>query len=105
MSSNNFSELQSKISDAKSSRSVRYIKDHPDSFDMNAPYQRADVWPIDYKKDLITSILSGLLLPPIHLVKKYNDEDLLEDDGSCWVLDGKQRISAILSFINNELKY
>jgi hypothetical protein len=56
------------------------------------------VWKTPWKKDLIDQIINGGLIPPIRLVAKNDEESEWE------VLDGKQRIGAILDFINDKFK-
>ena len=68
---------------------------------LSPPYQRGDVWGIKRQRNLIKSILLGIPIPSI----------IVNDRGSaCWdgdyriaVIDGKQRITAILKFLNDEL--
>jgi len=63
--------------------------------DMNPPYQRpSGVWTIVQKQNLMDSILSGYDIPKFYLHRK--------SDKSLAVVDGKQRISAIVDFIDNK---
>jgi hypothetical protein len=65
---------------------------------LDPPFQRRSVWSLDYQRYFIDTILRGYPAPPIFLeidIKpgrpaKYN------------VLDGKQRISAILEFMDGK---
>ena len=63
---------------------------------LNPSYQRADVWPKKTSQKLIESILRGIPLPSIILL-----EPSRADHASvvCEVVDGKQRLTAILRFI------
>ena len=71
-------------------------------YNFDPEYQRkGDVWSEEKKSFLIDSILKNYPMPPIFLhqvidsatgATKYN------------VIDGKQRLSAILGFINNEIE-
>lgn len=99
----------SKIMQAKLSRestritiSEFYERYQLKKYDFDPEYQRkGDVWSEDKQAFLIDSILKNFPMPPIFLhqvidsttgATKYN------------VIDGKQRLSAILKFIDNELE-
>lgn len=56
--------------------------------------QRNDVWTDAQRSDLIHSILYGYYIPPV-LVKDTSD-------GKKWFLDGKQRITTIMTFVNGD---
>lgn len=59
-------------------------------------FQRKKIWDQKRRSELIESILMGVPLPPIYLFEnKY---------GVRQVIDGKQRISAIKDFINNNFE-
>ena len=58
-------------------------------------WQREEVWEIKKKQKLIDSILKGWRLPKFYLLKTAEDE--------YDVVDGQQRLSAILEFFSNEL--
>lgn len=62
-------------------------------FLVNRKYQRKLVWTVDEKQYLIDSILSDFPIPLILLAK--TEDDRLE------VIDGLQRLNAIISFIEN----
>lgn len=62
-------------------------------FLVNRKYQRKLVWTVDEKEYLIDSILSDFPIPLILLAK--TDKDELE------IIDGLQRLNAIISFIEN----
>lgn len=64
-----------------------------DNLNLNPQYQRGDVWSLERKRFLINSLLNGISIPPIILNRRGNKYD---------VIDGKQRITAINGFINNE---
>ena len=61
--------------------------------DLSPSYQRGDVWPTSDAQMLIESILRGIPLPSVILLKREGDEAPYE------VVDGKQRLTAILRFI------
>ncbi len=60
------------------------------------PFQRRLVWKMDQKRELIESILMGIPMPVVYV---FEDEN-----GQKQVVDGRQRISTIISFMNNEFK-
>lgn len=57
-------------------------------------FQRNDVWSPKQSAELVESILMGIPIPTIYLFEMK--------DGSKQVVDGRQRISAILNFLNNK---
>jgi hypothetical protein len=57
-------------------------------------FQRKDVWDRKRQSELIESILMGIPIPLIYL---FEDEN-----GTRQIIDGKQRISALKRYINNE---
>lgn len=68
----------------------------PDRLDLNPPYQRGSVWGVERKRNLIRSLLMGLPIGAVFL----NSRNIMEPDR---VVDGKQRIEAILDFLSNGL--
>lgn len=62
-------------------------------FLVNRKYQRKLVWTVDEKEFLIDSILSDLPIPLILLAQTK--------DGKLEIIDGLQRMNAIISFIEN----
>ena len=58
------------------------------------PFQRRRVWRIEQNRELIESILMGIPIPVIYV---FEDEN-----GKKQVVDGRQRISAIIDFLNNK---
>ncbi len=72
-----------------------------DKYNFSPVYQReGDVWNANKKSFLLDSILKNFPMPPIFLHEHINEEDgkTVFD-----VIDGKQRLSAIISFIKNEI--
>lgn len=63
---------------------------------LNPTYQRNDVWPVAQAQELIDSILRGIPLPSVILNKVHG--------GNIEIVDGKQRITAILRFIGKHPK-
>lgn len=64
--------------------------------------QRGLVWTLLQKQQLVLSIIKGIAIPPITQVickeKNYN----IEDKRHIKIIDGKQRITTLCSFIKNE---
>ena len=62
--------------------------------------QRPFVWTVLQNQQLIESILKGCPIPKITVIRHEPDESR---KNTVWqVIDGKQRINAFLTFINNE---
>ncbi|MBC2693796.1 MAG: DUF262 domain-containing protein [Desulfobacteraceae bacterium] len=57
-------------------------------------FQRHDVWKIEQKRELIESVLMNIPIPVVYV---FEDET-----GKKQVVDGRQRISTLISFLNNE---
>lgn len=75
---------------------VNYLKD---KFYVNRRYQRKLVWGVEEKRLLIDSIIKNIPLPAILIVKfdiPNEKENILE------IVDGMQRLNAIISFILGE---
>lgn len=71
------------------------------AMELNAPYQRGDVWGETRQRNLIRSILLGIPIPSIIVNDRFTAG--WDDNLSCVVIDGKQRITAILKFLLGEL--
>lgn len=69
-------------------------------FNFEPPYQRDSVWSEEKQSFFIDSILRNYPIPPIFLHQKIND-----DTGkiSFEVVDGKQRLNSIVSFIQGDI--
>lgn len=75
---------------------IKYISEN--QIDLNPPYQRDYVWIIEQKQSFITALIQGkTTLKPTYL---YNNVPVNEPMYE--VLDGKQRINAVLSYLKNE---
>lgn len=59
--------------------------------------QRGFVWTLQQKQALIESIMLRRNIPQISIV--YTDDDI------CEVIDGKQRLSALISYLKDEFEY
>ncbi|MCI5189067.1 MAG: DUF262 domain-containing protein, partial [Candidatus Electrothrix sp. AS4_5] len=58
-------------------------------------FQRKNVWPPKHQSELIESILMGIPIPLIYLFEN--------EEGVRQIIDGKQRITALKRFFDNEL--
>lgn len=68
--------------------------------ELNPPYQRGDVWGTTRRQNLIRSILIGVPIPSVIINDRFS-----ADWGECMaVIDGKQRITTLLMFLESELK-
>ncbi len=63
-------------------------------YNLNPDYQRGDVWKDEKRSELILSILQNICIPSI-IVSKNADDDYQ-------VIDGKQRLTTLFKFIDNE---
>ena len=57
-------------------------------------FQRREVWTLEQKRELIESVLMGIPLPVVYVFENEN--------GLKQVVDGRQRISTLMSCLNNE---
>jgi len=63
---------------------------------LDPDFQREDVWSRKQQSELIESILMGIPLPVMYFAEdKY---------GNLQVIDGRQRLTALFKFLNNEFK-
>lgn len=69
-------------------------------FNYDPPCQRKSVWGEEQKSFLIDSILKNFPIPPIFLYRKIDSDTGKE---SYDVIDGKQRLLSIISFIGNDI--
>lgn len=63
---------------------------------LDSAFQRENVWYRDRRSELIESVLMGLPLPVFY----FNQDKY----GNLIVIDGRQRLSALFSYMNNEFK-
>lgn len=63
--------------------------------DLQPPWQRRDVWSRKKKRELIRSLLLGIPLPSIILHRRGQQIS---------IIDGKQRLTAIVQFMRNDFK-
>jgi Protein of unknown function DUF262 len=77
-----------------------FYEDHAaKKYNMEPAYQRRSIWSTEKKSFFIDSILKNLPIPPIFLRVKLNEET---GRTSYEVIDGKQRLTSILGYIENE---
>ncbi len=69
---------------------------------LNPPYQRGDVWGPVRRMNLIRSIVQGIPIPSIIINDRFRAD--WEQDVQYAVIDGKQRITTILMFLDDELE-
>jgi hypothetical protein len=75
--------------------------DKEGGIDMNPEYQRGLVWDMEHKVKLIDSIVEGIGIPAILLREKEGFADHFHWE----MVDGKQRISTVVGFMNDEFPY
>jgi hypothetical protein len=66
--------------------------------ELNPPYQRRSVWNQEYKDFFIDTILQNYPAPAIFLYEEINANGIAKYN----VVDGKQRISTIIEFLENK---
>lgn len=82
--------------------SIFYEQYQLKKYNFEPPYQRDyNVWELDQKSFLIDTIMKNFPVPPIFLEQKINIPT-----GKTYydIIDGKQRLSAIVDFIENKIK-
>lgn len=72
-----------------------------DMFYINRKYQRKLVWTLDEKKKLVDTIFRKYPIP-MFLIATYIEPDGSNDKIKWEIIDGLQRIDAIISFINGD---
>lgn len=68
---------------------------------LDPEYQRNEVWHVSKQIAFIESLFMEIMIPPIYVVE-VPGTDILEGN-KYEVVDGKQRLTTIKKFINNEL--
>ncbi len=93
----------SKKSDGNITRGIQpisvkdFIEDWVYRIDLDADYQREKIWSRDHQLKLIDSIYQNIDIPKIYLARVKGNENF---DFEC--IDGKQRMSTLLSFFKPE---
>ena len=75
----------------------RFIDDYIYRIDLDADYQREKIWSREQQLKLMDSIIKNIDIPKMYLAKVAGDENF---DFEC--IDGKQRMSTLLSFLKPE---
>lgn len=70
-----------------------------DLLDLSPPYQRKSVWTPKERRYFLDTILNGYPCPPLFLYKSLTDEGV----ATYHVVDGKQRLETIFTFVQNKL--
>lgn len=70
----------------------------PDGLIIQPTFQRNPVWTVSQKSYLIDSILRSYPIPEIYLQERVNENG----ESQFIVVDGQQRLRAVLDYINNE---
>lgn len=68
--------------------------------DLEPPYQRKSVWTLKDRQFFLDTVFRNFPCPPIFLHKSLDDLG----NATYHVVDGKQRLESIISFVNNEFK-
>lgn len=66
--------------------------------ELDPPYQRRSVWNQDYKDYFIDTVLNGYPAPAIFIYQEITPEGISKIS----IVDGKQRLSTLFQFANNE---
>lgn len=75
-------------------RPVKQMARNPQSLNFSAAVQRNLRWSEEQKSELIESAILGYPIPPVYSLKS--------EDRQLWLYDGKQRLTAFISFVNGE---
>lgn len=74
--------------------SIRALANNPNKLNFDLVIQRNLKWTDEQKSALIESALLGYPIPPIYTIKSA--------DNQLWLLDGKQRCNAFITYLNDE---
>src|SRR5437667_11874290 len=75
----------------------KFIDDYIYRIDLDADYQRENIWSREQQLRLMDSIIKNIDIPKMYLAKVGGNENF---DFEC--IDGKQRMSTLLSFLKPE---
>ena len=93
-STNIYPNAEVRVSKAQySTLHIKHMVEDRGELVINPDFQRHHVWKPKQKIELVESILMGIPIPAIYLFETK--------DGKKQVVDGQQRISSILEFLNN----
>jgi hypothetical protein len=91
-------KTSSRITRTLKSISVKeFIDDYVYRIDLDADYQREKIWSRKNQEELLDSIIKNIDIPKIYLARVANNENF---DFEC--IDGKQRMTTLLSFFKPE---
>lgn len=76
-----------------------FINDYAYRIDIDADYQRDQVWSKEQREELLDSILENIDIPKIYLAEVKNNKEF---DYEC--IDGKQRMLTLINFFKPEQK-
>lgn len=98
----NKSRFQIRLFDA---RPLSWWKSKKNEVDMNPPYQRKGrIWSIADKAYLIDSIINGYDVPKVYIADfSWGDSSLNQKKLPYAIIDGKQRLEAILDFFEGQI--
>jgi len=88
---------------------VRHWRDAGD-LELNTPYQRGDVWGKARRIAFMKSLLTGIPIPSVIINDRFRATDrgatqfAEADQYKYAVIDGKQRLTTILMFVDGELQ-
>lgn len=71
--------------------------------ELNTPYQRGDVWGVTRRRNFLKSLLIGIPVSSIIINDRFSAEYDGDGNNMMAVIDGKQRITTILMFLDNEI--
>uniref|UniRef100_A0A8H7XP35 GmrSD restriction endonucleases N-terminal domain-containing protein n=1 Tax=Psilocybe cubensis TaxID=181762 RepID=A0A8H7XP35_PSICU len=80
---------------------VEWLKNGPESLDLEADYQRGIVWSDVKQVGLIDSIFTNFFIPPLVFSVTYHPDG--SESRVC--IDGKQRLTSILRFMLGEIHF
>src|ERR1700674_2569220 len=75
----------------------KFINDYIYRIDLDADYQREKIWSREDQERLLDSIVQNIDIPKIYLARVQGNENF---DFEC--IDGKQRMTTLLSFFKPE---
>lgn len=85
---------ETRIEKSQSNRTIKNLYKNRSKLRFDLAIQRNKVWNNEQKSNLIHSILYGYPVPPV-MVQETEDDFI-------WFLDGKQRLTTIISFLDGE---
>lgn len=92
------SSASGQIQFGKEDISIRELYRDRELYENYPKFQRGFIWPMNFKQELIDSILRGC---PIHPLLAKKD---MSGEGKYWIIDGQQRMRTVRAFLDNEFK-